>query len=919
MHLKVLVIEDNEDDAALLALYLKNCGFDPKWQRVDTENSLAEAVEDRRWDLVLCDLSMPRLTPFRAVDCVRRVNPDIPIIIVTGDLIEDTAVKLIQYGIQDIVLKDDLPRLKTVIKRELALAQNRRDKAAAELRLANALDKLDQGVALFDPNARLITCNHRYKLTLDRCQNDIVPGMSYSELLRMAVERGQFAIGKDGADTTLKRLLAYQVCTSEPFEQQQYDGRWIEVQRHRTEEGGIVSVATDITETKRREASLIHHAAEVAKINNDLIGEIRRGEAIEDALRESENRARAIFESAVDGVITFGEDRRIETVNPAAAKLFGYGVEELAGVHIHHLMLLGTRIDGAAPQTPHRPADSIDLADAGVRLVTGWRNNGEAFPVELTISEVGLKDRCIYTGIIRDVTERTRLDRMKREFVSVVGHELRTPLTSIQGSLALLNSHVVGELPPRAKSMVQIGLANSERLLRLIGDILDMEKIESGKMEFAFEPVPVRALLERAIEANRAFVDQFGAWLAVEHVPGPEMMISGDGDRLMQVLANFISNAAKYSPPSGVVTLGAELRGGQIRISVRDQGPGIPHSFHDQMFQKFSQADASDTRQKGGTGLGLSIAKAIVECHGGTIGYHTANGDGATFYFDLPVMHAETSAIRGSPPLPVPARLLFCGPPGDHSAALQVIAARMNWTVELCRSPGEARRRLRQDTIDAVAFGPLTAALNPAGLMKLIGPGHGNAPLAMLICGTSGADTQFGRIIRLLDWVEKPVDLDRLRRRIENADLADLSRTPRILCLGFNSEEAPCDTGAAQAGADLGRKPAANGSGQSSPGRHHLAIIDAAGLSAAEALSLRALCDEADPPPMIIVSDRTMPQSAWDRLNASLGSPFRDPGQFADDLQKLINGKGLKRNLELLERQESVSHARAAADHLCRG
>jgi CheY-like chemotaxis protein len=153
MHLKVLVIEDNEDDAALLALYLKNCGFDPKWQRVDTEDSLAEAVEDRRWDLVLCDLSMPRLTPFRAVDCVRQVNPDIPIIIVTGDLIEDLAVKLIQYGIQDIVLKDDLPRLKTVIKRELALARNRRDKAAAELRLANALDKLDQGVALFDPDA----------------------------------------------------------------------------------------------------------------------------------------------------------------------------------------------------------------------------------------------------------------------------------------------------------------------------------------------------------------------------------------------------------------------------------------------------------------------------------------------------------------------------------------------------------------------------------------------------------------------------------------------------------------------------------------------------------------------------------------------------------------------------------------------
>ena len=156
MHLKVLVIEDNEDDAALLARYLNNCGFDPKWQRVDTEAALADAVEDRRWDLVLCDHSMPRLTPFLAVDCVRQINPDIPIIIVTGGITEEIAVRLIQHGIQDIVIKDDLPRLKAVVRRELALAQNRRDKVAAELRLVNALEKLYQGVALYDPDARLI-------------------------------------------------------------------------------------------------------------------------------------------------------------------------------------------------------------------------------------------------------------------------------------------------------------------------------------------------------------------------------------------------------------------------------------------------------------------------------------------------------------------------------------------------------------------------------------------------------------------------------------------------------------------------------------------------------------------------------------------------------------------------------------------
>jgi PAS domain S-box-containing protein len=915
MHLKVLVIEDNEDDAALLVRYLKNCGFDPKWQRVDTEDALAEAVEDRRWDLVLCDLTMPRMTPFLAFDCVRQVNPDIPVIIVTGAITEDVAVRLIQHGIQDIVLTDDLPRLKSVIKRELVVAHNRRDKAVAELRLVNALDKLYQGVALYDPQARLITCNQRYKLTVDRCQNDIVPGISYSELLRMAVERGQFAVGKEGADATLKRLLAYQVCTSEPFEQQQYDGRWIEVQRHRTEDGGTVTVTTDITESKRREETLIQHAAEVAKINDDLLGEIQRREAIEDALRESENRARAIFESAVDGVITFGEDRRIETVNPAAAKLFGYEAEELAGCHIHHLMMLGTRIDQSQPKEPGQPADAIDLASGDLRLVTGWRKNGGIFPVELTISEVRLKDRHIYTGIIRDVTERTKLDRMKREFVSVVGHELRTPLTSIQGSLALLNSHVVGELPPRARKMVQIGLDNSERLLRLIGDILDMEKIESGKMEFAFEPVPVGALLERAIEANRAFVDKFGAQLAVEHAEGAEIMVSGDGDRLMQVLANFISNAAKYSPPNGIITLGARLQKGQIRIFVRDQGPGIPHSFHDQMFQKFSQADASDTRQKGGTGLGLSIATAIVECHSGTIGYDTAHGEGATFYFDLPVLQAQTSATQASP-LSIPARLLFCGVAGDHSAALQSFAHRMNWIFGVCRTPEEAARRLRHEDIDAIVFGPPSAAINPAELMRLCGPDAGRTPLVLLMGAINDGEGKYGRVIRVLDWVEKPVDLDRLRRRIENADLAGLSQAPHMLCLGFNSAETPCDSEIMQTDGEFGAQPSGNAADPDSAGPFHLAIIDATGLTAMEARSLRALCEQPDPPPMIIVSERGMPQYAWDRLNMSLGTSFLDHGQFAGELQKLINGKGLQRNLELLVHSESVGHERAAADHL---
>ena len=174
-------------------------------------------------------------------------------------------------------------------------------------------------------------------------------------------------------------MLAYQISNGELFEQQNHDGRWVKIYHHRTEDGGLVTVVTDITERRRREDALIQHAAEVAKINDNLVAEIHRREAIEDALRESENRARAIFASAVDGVITFGEDRRIETVSPAAEKLFGYSAQDLIGSHVHHLMMLGTKQDWGGPQVRFGRPTLIDLEDAGVRLVTGCRRTARSF------------------------------------------------------------------------------------------------------------------------------------------------------------------------------------------------------------------------------------------------------------------------------------------------------------------------------------------------------------------------------------------------------------------------------------------------------------------------------------------------------------------------------------------------------------
>lgn len=238
--------------------------------------------------------------------------------------------------------------------------------------------------------------------------------------------------------------------------------------------------------------------------------------------------------------------------------------------------------------------------------------------------------------VIHDITDVQKAERLKREFVSVVSHELRTPLTSIRGSLGLVNGGVTGELPPKARKLIEIAYRNTDRLSMLINDILDMERIESGRLSLAIRPYPVRDLLNQAIEAHQGYADECRVQLAFVE-PQTDAMISVDASRFQQVMANLLSNATKFSPTESVVEIGAQRTHDRVRIFVRDHGPGIAPEFRPYIFQKFSQADSSDTRAKPGTGLGLAISKGLIEIMNGRIDYETIPNAGTTFFFDLPV------------------------------------------------------------------------------------------------------------------------------------------------------------------------------------------------------------------------------------------------------------------------------------------
>jgi len=244
-------------------------------------------------------------------------------------------------------------------------------------------------------------------------------------------------------------------------------------------------------------------------------------------------------------------------------------------------------------------------------------------------------DSCLLI-VGQDITERKEIDRMKGEFVSTVSHELRTPLTAIRGSLGLIKGGVVDN-SEMVTELVSVALDNTERVIVLVNDLLDMEKLQHGELDFDMAITPLIEIVTGAIAAISPMADEHKITIEQKEIL-PDVSVKGDKARLAQVMANLLSNAVKFSPETGVVEVSMTRLEGNVRVSVSDHGPGVPEEFRSKLFDRFTQADASDTRQKGGTGLGLSISRIIVEKHGGTIALDTEVASGATFFFILPAV-----------------------------------------------------------------------------------------------------------------------------------------------------------------------------------------------------------------------------------------------------------------------------------------
>jgi PAS domain S-box-containing protein len=340
------------------------------------------------------------------------------------------------------------------------------------------------------------------------------------------------------------------------------------------------------------------------------------------------HRQRAIHDNILDAVITIDGDGLIEESNLAARIIFGK--EQAALTEQQVAGVLGAPLSELLSQT-----------ELSLR-----RSDGTVFPAEIALSDWTEQGRVQHTLVIRDLTERRHIERMKDEFLATVSHELRTPLTSIRGALGLLASGAAGTLPKAAVPLAEVAKRNGERLSHLIDDILDLTKLEGNQMLLQMRSTRLDGLLQEAMTANQGYAQRAGVTLSAS-IAENSPMVRVDGERFLQVMANLLSNAVKHSSSGDIVSVSLDWSVSHVRVRVCDRGPGIDPQFRSRMFEKFSQADGSDRRAKGGTGLGLYISRMLIERMGGCIVVDSVPGEGATFSVELP--RTESGPMASAP------------------------------------------------------------------------------------------------------------------------------------------------------------------------------------------------------------------------------------------------------------------------------